>query len=597
MTECAVSCRFHVSYCSHDTIFQPKYTRYQKAGKVKVLRCFPHCCPRHVYYRYCGTPITVHTEMPHPPKPAAAYVSLLHLAPSLEPEWAVNDVIEPVDVDRLTRDAGASWYVGRQKLEQQNVLTSVFNQDLAAGWTYGWASGRSQAVRDCQHHVKVYIFEVSSSAWRVVAKVLSPGFKIETYRNTTKATTETLSLSAPMVSTSHLLSHSSKNVIAPESPRHVSSRTQIMANHLGILLLFLQLTPIECTTSEWSSRLFQHISGRPPTRDDMSALLNTTSPVSDQLPSSPALQPLRALASSWLVHLFHPHNMGQYEAVVMAHRDCVCDKAELTAAYNDCVHLLYRISESFFKTDAATCTGDLAKTIAHHSPFLEDVLEGHLKREGYFKFHALVAHFREVALSATREPVRTPTDSAISGDWVVCVAKSHLAPQLAVSVTAAAHYATLLSACHVIHCEHELLVQSKWKLCPSSPSHFILDNHPRVLRTLPNGESSMASDGHTLDGDYVGTTSGGVVHLTCYRYNLAANEGLRVTFCLRVSEKRELVVRLQSQRVVLSAIDGSALYMTARDRTALWHSAQIEDVMHGELIYHDARAAPGVVEL
>ncbi|KDO20972.1 hypothetical protein SPRG_14065 [Saprolegnia parasitica CBS 223.65] len=548
--------------------------------------------------------------MPHAPKPATAYVSLLHFAPSLEPEWAVNDVIEPVDVDRLTRDAGASWYVGRQKLEEQNVLTSVFNQDLVAGWTYGWASGRSQAVRDCQHHVKVYIFEVSSTAWRVVAKVLSPGFKIETYRNTTKAAaTETLSLAAPMVSTSHLLSHSSKHVIAPESPRHVSSRTQIMANHLGILLLFLQLTPIECTASEWSSRLFQHISGRPPTREDMSALLNTT--LRDELPSSPALQPLRALASSWLVHLFHPHNMGQYEAVVMAHRDCVCDKAELTAAYNDCVHLLYRISESFFKTDAATSTGDLAKTIAHHCPFLEGVLEGHLQREGYFKFHALVAHFREVALSATREPVRKPTGSALSGDWVVCVAKSHLAPQLAVSVTAAAHYATLLSACHVIHGEHELLVQSKWKLYPSSPSHFILDNHPRVLRTLPNGESSMASDGRTLgtpsrsewrlmgtiDGDYVGTTSGGVVHLTCYRYNLAANEGHRVTFCLRVSDERELVVHLQSQRVVLSAIDDSVLYMTARDRTALWHSAQIEDVMHGELIYHDARAAPGVVEL
>ncbi|EQC27940.1 hypothetical protein, variant [Saprolegnia diclina VS20] len=519
--------------------------------------------------------------MPHAPKPTTAYVSLLHLAPSLEAEWALGDVIDPVDVDRLTRDAGSS---------------CVFNQDLAAGWTYGWTSGRSQAVRDCQHHVKVYIFDVSATSWRVVAKVLSPGFKIETYRNATKATmSSTLSLPAQMASTSHLLSLSSKNMIAPESPRHVSSRTQLMANHLGILVLFLQLMPTECTSSEWSSRLLQHITGRPPTLDDAGSLF-ATSPETDNLSAS-SLQPLRALASSWLVHLFHPHNMGQYEAVVMAHRDCICDKAELTAAYNDCVHLLYRISETFFKTDAATCTGDFAKTIAHYCPFLEGALEAHLKREGYFKFHALVAHFREVALSATPQHEQKPTTSGISGDWVVCLAKSHLTPALALSVTAAAHWATLLSACHVIHCEHELLVQSKWKLYPSAPSHFILDNRPRVLRTFPNGESTMTGHGCTLDGDYVGYTSSDAVHVTCYRYNVEANEGYRVTFCLRARHDDALLVQLQSQRVVLPAINDVLLYMTARDRMALWSATQIEDVMHGELIYQDAKAAPGMVEL
>ncbi|OQR86754.1 hypothetical protein ACHHYP_20450 [Achlya hypogyna] len=33
-----VTSRFHVTYCSHDSMFETKYTRYQKAGKVKVLR-------------------------------------------------------------------------------------------------------------------------------------------------------------------------------------------------------------------------------------------------------------------------------------------------------------------------------------------------------------------------------------------------------------------------------------------------------------------------------------------------------------------------------------------------------------------------------
>ncbi|OQS03900.1 hypothetical protein THRCLA_21032, partial [Thraustotheca clavata] len=60
-------------------------------------------------------------------------------------------------------------------------------QELIDGWVYGWKSGRSQAVRECLHYVKVaFVFEIINEPnvrWKVIARVFSTGFTFASYRS------------------------------------------------------------------------------------------------------------------------------------------------------------------------------------------------------------------------------------------------------------------------------------------------------------------------------------------------------------------------------------------------------------------------------
>ncbi|OQR86757.1 hypothetical protein ACHHYP_09979, partial [Achlya hypogyna] len=171
---------FHVEFCKHRAVFQ---SQYQRAHKVKVIRCFPHCCPCHVAHRYCGMPLLLVTTLTSA-QPLEQVVSLLKIAPADHESWAIGDEIPPQDLRTLEADPDATWYLGQQELRDDSAVGSLFNQSLVDGWTYGWKSGRSQSVRDGLHHATGFVFLVSPSCqWRLVAKVVSPGFTVATYRN------------------------------------------------------------------------------------------------------------------------------------------------------------------------------------------------------------------------------------------------------------------------------------------------------------------------------------------------------------------------------------------------------------------------------
>ncbi|OQR86760.1 hypothetical protein ACHHYP_09980 [Achlya hypogyna] len=523
-------------------------------------------------------------------KPLNTYVSLLHIAPLLEPDWAVGACIQPLDVQGLTAAAGSSWFLGQHKLLQQNVLASTFNEDLANGWTYGWASGRSQAIRECLHQVKAYVFEISPVSWRLVAKVVSPGFTIETYRNASKATTKAASpLGEPAESKSPLLSlstsslgHMSNNT-GDDSPRHVSSRTQIMANHLGILALFLEATSVSSVPPEWSQRLLQHLLGRPQEGPVPSSCIKLTA----MKMTDGALPQLHQVAANWLVHLFHPHNIGQYEAVILAHRECISERAELLNAYNDCVHLIYRISESILEAEAKTTVARLARTIAHHFPALETQLARRIATEGHFGYHATVAHFREVAL------VRP--DDAFSPMPHLRVEHAESNGRQHSGQLAVARYATMIYMFQMHVHDDRLFIESKWKVYPSEPSVFVLDNHPRVLRTFPNGESTMAGSSRGIDGDYVGYKSPAGIHLSLYHYDLDTRQVLRFNMHLAKQGDDILQVGVTCYRLAVE-IDEQLVYSPARERTALWMPEQSECLATGDLMYRrNSTASPPVV--
>ncbi|KAF1783942.1 hypothetical protein GQ600_18729 [Phytophthora cactorum] len=56
-----VSCRYMRISCSEDNhpLFRRYYARSNRERGVKLLRCFPHCCPEHVQRCYCGSSVHV----------------------------------------------------------------------------------------------------------------------------------------------------------------------------------------------------------------------------------------------------------------------------------------------------------------------------------------------------------------------------------------------------------------------------------------------------------------------------------------------------------------------------------------------------------
>ncbi|KAG6595887.1 uncharacterized protein IUM83_19134 [Phytophthora cinnamomi] len=48
---------------SHAQLFQPSTRGATRTKGLKILRCFPHCCPEHIDRSYCGTSLSVRVEL------------------------------------------------------------------------------------------------------------------------------------------------------------------------------------------------------------------------------------------------------------------------------------------------------------------------------------------------------------------------------------------------------------------------------------------------------------------------------------------------------------------------------------------------------
>uniref|UniRef100_H3H9S0 Uncharacterized protein n=1 Tax=Phytophthora ramorum TaxID=164328 RepID=H3H9S0_PHYRM len=53
---------FHLE-CNHPQLFHSEYKRSNRTKGLKILRCFPHCCPDHIDRSYCGTSLSVRVQL------------------------------------------------------------------------------------------------------------------------------------------------------------------------------------------------------------------------------------------------------------------------------------------------------------------------------------------------------------------------------------------------------------------------------------------------------------------------------------------------------------------------------------------------------
>ncbi|KAE9081757.1 hypothetical protein PF010_g21868 [Phytophthora fragariae] len=185
-----VSCRFMRISCSEDDhpLFRRYYARSNRERGVKLLRCFPHCCPEHVQRCYCGTSIHVMVTFNSEPPPAGLLVCARFEPSRVVPLWpsslaeapAQDDTNErklrPGEIVSLSesllpsgnRKAKQTTWIradreGDTKQSSKNATPYVLNNHRYPKWLYTYDSSVTRTQREMTHHLVVYVCQVTGT--------------------------------------------------------------------------------------------------------------------------------------------------------------------------------------------------------------------------------------------------------------------------------------------------------------------------------------------------------------------------------------------------------------------------------------------------
>ncbi|EGZ23386.1 hypothetical protein PHYSODRAFT_380022, partial [Phytophthora sojae] len=194
-----VSCRFLRLSCSEEdhSLFHREYARSNRERGVKLLRCFPHCCPEHARRSYCGC--SVHVLVTFSSSVSAAELDDLVVCARFEPSrvaprWPAglehiagltSDDSRQEDERRLgvgesvvlpaslfsssgRRSSMESVWIradresdAKQKTVPENSVLYVVNNCRFPKWYYNYDSSVTRTQRDMTHHFVAYAFRLT----------------------------------------------------------------------------------------------------------------------------------------------------------------------------------------------------------------------------------------------------------------------------------------------------------------------------------------------------------------------------------------------------------------------------------------------------
>ncbi|ETV77870.1 hypothetical protein, variant 3 [Aphanomyces astaci] len=166
--------------------FRDAYTRNYKPNGVKVLRCFPHCCPDHVPHSSCGTSVVMQVAGQYSAAEAHSFVAFGRFETCSEPTFSLGHQLhlDDMQVSCSATNSLAMWFPSDSPSDE-NPRTFTFKEKQHTPWHYGWTSGASAALRNTQHVFKGYLFHVmaeSPNVLQLVGIAQSPGFIIVPYK-------------------------------------------------------------------------------------------------------------------------------------------------------------------------------------------------------------------------------------------------------------------------------------------------------------------------------------------------------------------------------------------------------------------------------
>ncbi|POM81231.1 Hypothetical protein PHPALM_830 [Phytophthora palmivora] len=240
----AISCRFLRLECSEEDhpLFRREYARNNRERGVKLLRCFPHCCPEHARRSYCGCSVHVLVTFSGDSwgiPPDEIMVCARFEPTRVAPLWPAGledlartvgaaggnkqeikcklDIGERValpeslfgSAGRATNEGG-EWILAEKENDAhqrefpQNSVLYVLNNRMSPKWFYSYDSSVTRAQREMTHHLVTYVFRILPDRDRVqeqqelqilqhqrpaqrhnvvvLARHASPGFLLVSYR-------------------------------------------------------------------------------------------------------------------------------------------------------------------------------------------------------------------------------------------------------------------------------------------------------------------------------------------------------------------------------------------------------------------------------
>ncbi|EGZ23237.1 hypothetical protein PHYSODRAFT_263425 [Phytophthora sojae] len=219
-----VMCRFLRLGCSEGEhpLFRREYARSNREKGVKLLRCFPHCCPEHVKRSYCGCSVHLLVTFSADVSDANAALDEVVVATRFEPSQVAP--LWPASLAGLFRDVGAAGDDDRSRHDNERKLgigetvelpASLFGLDAALPsnkgaiwntvlyainkrrfpkWFYNYHGSTTRTQREMTHHLVAYVFHRSTPGQSttqndgdpptavVLARHASPAFKLVSFR-------------------------------------------------------------------------------------------------------------------------------------------------------------------------------------------------------------------------------------------------------------------------------------------------------------------------------------------------------------------------------------------------------------------------------
>ncbi|KAL0586239.1 hypothetical protein ABG067_004088 [Albugo candida] len=269
---------------------------------VRIVRCFPHCCPAHRTRSYCGAPLFVEFTCYENARTNAddkkvaedefARFDKLIVYGRFEEHDNDDDNVgfvqhqEAQQLVQVSLTSGGSsiatdqciWFRGELVMSRPNYRLFALNNRAVCHWEYDWKSGNRQRIRGTDHHFRAYVFtRTDDDNCTVITSVTSTPFTFSSYRKIHDPEqyesevellhqqrlwegSDSTEISEHNADTSIQLVHRSSSEILQESSQQLSLGLLAASNsfcvqqsaNFAILHLFMSVAKIP-----WSSILFK----------------------------------------------------------------------------------------------------------------------------------------------------------------------------------------------------------------------------------------------------------------------------------------------------------------------------------------------------
>lgn len=167
--------------------FKETYARSYKPSGLKVLRCFPHCCPEHTPHSICGTSVSMQVAGHFQENEATSFVAFARFETCVEPSLTLG---HHIPLEQVAREHGM-WYPGVASAANDRVILFHFSGTSKGFWIYSWMSSASAVLRNTQHVFKAYLFQCvqvdQHHSLQVIGMAQSNGFSVIPYKQLTAA--------------------------------------------------------------------------------------------------------------------------------------------------------------------------------------------------------------------------------------------------------------------------------------------------------------------------------------------------------------------------------------------------------------------------